>query len=159
MKKPAPGERKALRKRIVLSNANAFAVPGLAKLTATTDLADPDVLGKMVALPGEVIDQLRVVEAFKPNQGWAMFREPAMLVRREMDEVVKLMNEAVERKETTRRVIIGQRGSGKSMLLLQAMTMAFMKEWVVINVPNCEYTLPSLASRKNLFRNLNESAD
>ena len=138
IKRPAPGERKALRKRIVLSNVNALPVPGLAKLTASTDLTDPDVLGKMMALPGEVLDQLRAVEAFRPSQGWGMFRHPAMLVRREMDEVVKLMDGAGERKETMRRVVVGQRGSGKSVLLLQAMTMAFMKEWIVINVPNCE---------------------
>ena len=139
MKKPAPGERKALRKRIILSNINAFEVPGLPKLSATTDLADPDIRGKMVALPGNVIDQLRMVDAFKPSQGWGMFRQPAMLGRREMAEVAKLMDEVVRRKEIERRVVVGERGSGKSVLLLQAISMAFLKEWVVINVPNCEF--------------------
>lgn len=144
MKKPAAGERKALRKRIVLSNTNAFAVPGLVELKASTDLADPNIAGKMVALPGDVIDQLRVVEAFKPSQGWGMFRQPAMLVRKEMEEVVRVMDDAASRKEIERKVIVGERGSGKSVLMLQAMAMAFLKKWVVINLPNCKFSYVTL---------------
>ena len=143
---PAHGERKALRKRIVLSNTNAFEVPGLVELKASTDLADPDVAGKMVALPGDVIDQLRVVDAFKPSQGWGLFRQPAMLVRKEMEEVVRIMDDAVSRKEVERKVIVGEKGSGKSVLVLQAMAMAFLKKWVVINLPNCKFSYIALAS-------------
>ena len=144
LKKPAPGERKALRKRIVLSNTNAFEVPGLTELKASTDLADPYIMGNIVALPGDVIDQLRVVDAFKPSQGWGMFRKPATLVRKEMQEIVRIMDDAVSRKGIERKVIVGEKSSGKSVLLLQAMAVAFLKKWVVINLPNCElpYTAP-----------------
>jgi small subunit ribosomal protein S29 len=37
-----------------------------------------------------------------------------------------------------RRVISGQRKSGKSVLLLQAMAMAILRKWVVINIPECK---------------------
>ncbi|KAG8525352.1 uncharacterized protein KY384_008996 [Bacidia gigantensis] len=37
--------------------------------------------------------------------------------------------------DTARRLIVGERGTGKTTMLLQAMTMAFLKGWVVINIP------------------------
>ena len=144
----APGERKALRHRVVLSNNNAFEVKGLKELDITTDLNDPDVAGKMISIPDSIIAPLRVVEAFKPKQGWSLFRKPAILVKKEMGEVSKLMVDAAKNKATYRRIVVGERGSGKTVLLLQAMTQAFMNEWVVVNVPNCEclWFCSSLAS-------------
>ncbi|KAF9640568.1 Ribosomal protein S23/S29 mitochondrial [Lasiodiplodia theobromae] len=84
-----------------------------------------------------VVDQLRAVDAFKPNQGWGLFRRPAMLARRETVELGRLVSavEAEPGKKVT-KIIHGDRASGKTTLLLQAMSMAFLKGWVVINFPD-----------------------
>ncbi|KAK3061617.1 hypothetical protein LTS18_005793 [Coniosporium uncinatum] len=130
---PAPGERKALRKRIVLSNTNALEVPGLQEMSAS-NVGDETFHGKMLALPGPVIDSLRVVEAFHTTQGWSMFRKPATLVRGDTVDLGKLMRELEEEKSTGRRVVVGEAHSGKSVLQLQALAMAFLREWVVVHI-------------------------
>lgn len=136
-KKPQPGERKAMRKRIVLSNTNALAVPGLRDLTVedTTDAASQS---RMFAIPGPTIDSLRAVEAFKPNQRWSLFRRPATVWRKEAIEMARLLQSvnSEEKKKTIRKVVVGERTCGKSVLLLQAMTMAFLKGWIVVNLPD-----------------------
>jgi len=65
-----------------------------------------------------------------------------MLVRKETKELVEEI-EIVEQawqtkdgqKEVFRHIFTGERGSGKSVLLLQAMATAFEKNWVVISIP------------------------
>lgn len=136
---PAIGERKATRKRIVLSNANALEVPGLQDITAET-IADPRLREKVVGLPVPMLDQLRAVEAFKPTQGWNMFRRPGMLMRKESLELGRLIEEISGEggKAVEKRIVTGERGTGKSLHLLQAMSMAFLKNWVVVTMPEGE---------------------
>lgn len=137
-RRPAPGELKQLRKRIVLSNTNALEVPDLEDLTAE-DIGDSHIQGKVLGIPMEpIVDQLRAVDAFKPNQAWGLFRRPAMLVRGETLELGRLVSavQAEDGNKVVRKIVHGDRASGKTTLLLQAMTMAFLKGWVVINVPD-----------------------
>ena len=166
-KRPAPGERKALRKRIVLSNNNALEVSYLTDLTKASVLSGKNE-GQVKGLPGEVVDSLRAVEAFKPNQGWSLFRRPATLIRKETiqlallfkeaegdltrEERFEAVEEAIESRKaeleavagkakwgsrkTIRRLIVGERMCGKSSLLLQGLAMAFMRDWVIINLPD-----------------------
>lgn len=133
---PAVGERKAIRKRVVLSNTNALDVPGMQELSPET-MIDMRLRAQVVGIPGAVVDQLRAVEAFKVTQGWSMFRRPGVLMRRESVEMGKLVENLStdELGSTARRVLTGERGNGKSMLLLQAMAMAFVKGWIVISLP------------------------
>ena len=135
-KPPPQGERKALRKRIVLSNTNALEVEGMQDFSVESML-DESSRGKVFGIPGPVVDQLRAVNAFKTSQGWGLFRRPGMLVRKEMLEYAKMIEEMsqADNKKVVRRVLVGERGSGKSLMLLQAMTMAFLKGWTVINIP------------------------
>ena len=135
-KKPAIGERKALRKRIVLSNTNALEVEGLKDISARS-MTDESLRGQVLGIPESVWDKLRVVQAFKVAQGWSLFRRPAMLMRKDTLDMAKEI-EGISRgtrDKTIRRVFVGERGSGKTVMLLQAMTMAFLKGWVVINIP------------------------
>ncbi|KAL8767270.1 MAG: hypothetical protein Q9209_006196 [Squamulea sp. 1 TL-2023] len=136
-RRPAPGERKALRKRIVLSNVNALEVPEMQDISAE-NMYDRRMEGQVLGLPGPIVDQLRAVEAFKTTQCWGLFRSPGTLVRREtvdMGKMIADMSEEQGSRKTVRRVLVGEKGSGKSMILLQAMTMAFLKGWTVINLP------------------------
>lgn len=143
-KAPAVGERKALRRRIVLSNTNALEVQGMEDISVQSML-DEGSQGKVFGIPGSLVDQLRAVDAFKVSQGWGLFRRPGMLVRKETVEYGKLIEElsVKDNKKTVRRVLVGERGSGKSLMLLQAMTMAFLKKWTVVNIS--EGTLRSIS--------------
>lgn len=142
-RRPAPGERRALRKRIVLSNTNALEVEGLKDITGQS-MIDESLQGQVLGIPGPVVDQLRAVEAFKVTQGWPLFRRPAMLMRKgTLEMATEIENISLgTRGKTIRRVFVGERGSGKTTMLLQAMTMAFLKGWVVINIPEGTRRVP-----------------
>jgi len=92
----------------------------------------------MVAIPGPLVDQLRKLEAFKPSQSWGLFKKPHFLVREETVQLVGRMDRAVREKQALRMVIEGKGGTGKSILLLQAISHALMNKWVVINIPEGE---------------------
>ena len=134
-KPPAPGERKAMRKRVVLSNANALEVPDMVDLTAD-NLADEATEGIVMGLQNNTVDSLRAAEAFKSNQSWGMFRRPGILVRAEGVEIAKLLDDAEQNKEAARIVVDGVRECGKSLLIIHALAMGFLKNWVVINLPD-----------------------
>lgn len=137
---PAIGERKILRKRLVLSNTNALEVHGMEDLSSQ-NMADRNKVGQMLGLNEKLLDQLRAVGAFKRSQNWNMFRRPATLMRRESVELGKTIMHMTGdqaqglRPQTIRRIITGDRSTGKSLLVLQAMSMAFLQNWVVINIP------------------------
>ena len=138
---PAVGERKAMRKRIVLSNPNAFEVEGMQDLSSET-MVDARLRGSVVGLPIPMLDQLRAVEAFKPKQGWSIFRRPGTIMRRDTLEMGRLFEkisgdgDAPEKGKVVKKIITGLKGSGKTVHLLQAMAMGFLKKWVVIAVPD-----------------------
>ena len=132
-KPPMPGERKAMRKRIVLSNSNALQVEGLEDLSRDLELARH--VGKVFGIPGEIVDSLRAVEAFKVSQGWGMFRRPALLIREESVKLIEGMKRSEAEKTGLVLVIDGERGTGKSLMLLHAMATAFVRGWIVLNIP------------------------
>lgn len=132
-KPPAVGERKAQRKRIVLSNNNALEIPGLVDLNRS-NVATKEIQGQVMGIPDLAVDALRAVGAFKTTQGWRLFRRPATLVRTETVQLAQLLQEA-DSKKTVRRIVQGDRLSGKSTLLLQGLTMAWLKGYVIINLP------------------------
>jgi len=138
---PAVGERKALRKRIVLSNPNALEVEAMKDLSPET-MIDSRLRGSVVGLPLALLDRLRAVQAFKPKQGWSIFRRPGTVLRRDTLEMGRLFEkisgdgDAPQKGKVVKKVITGMKGSGKTVHLLQAMTMAFLKNWVVITVPD-----------------------
>ncbi len=152
---PAPGERKAFRKRIQLSNNNALAVSGLLPLSKES-MADPESQGRMFALTDELVDKLRTMEAFKSSQSWGLFRQPSTLVLSESVQLVEKLPRAAVEKEALRLAIYGERISGKSMMLLHAMANGFLNDWVVINIPEGmpnkpQFFSPCLAANLALF--------
>ena len=106
-------------------------------LTAET-MIDMQLRGQVIGIPGPVVDRLRALEAFKVSQGWGIFRRPGTLVRRETVEYGRMFEQISGESagKVVRRVLVGEKGSGKSMMVLQAMAMALIKGWVVINIPD-----------------------
>ena len=94
-----------------------------------------ELKGKVLGIPNDVVDQLRAFDTFKPTQGWGLFRRPGMLIRKETVEYGKLLEELQSEGKSLRRVLVGDRGSGKSLMALQAMTIGFLKGWTVIHIP------------------------
>lgn len=133
-KRPAVGERRAARKRIILTNDNALEVASLKDMNKADVLSEANQ-GRVLGIPEPTVDALRAVEAFKTTQGWSLFRRPATLMRKETIELAKVMQVAEGQKKTMRRILSGERLSGKSTLLLQGLSMAFLRNWVVINLP------------------------
>ncbi|KAF2720683.1 hypothetical protein K431DRAFT_270255 [Polychaeton citri CBS 116435] len=133
---PAVGERKAFRKRVVLSNTNALEVPNLKELGASNvDTGSVRASkGQVLAFANESVDNLRALEGFKPTQGWSQFRRPATLVREETVQLAEKLDEA-SLKKTVREVIHGPRGSGKSVLQLQGLALASLRGFVIIHIP------------------------
>jgi small subunit ribosomal protein S29 len=131
---PMPGERKAIRKRIVLSNTNALPVQ-MEDLGEET-LGDRRLIGRVVGLPENVVDNLRAAEAFRSTQGWGHFRRPGVLIREESVFLSEKLVDAENTKRSFRMVIDGDRISGKSMMLLHAITTAFLRGWIVLNIPD-----------------------
>ena len=132
-------------KRIVLSNTNALNVR-LEELSPE-NMASAKSVGQVLALPGDLLDQLRDAKTFKLRQNWSLFRRPATLIR---EETVSLGQDIEEIKDSQqdqglgakvfRNLVTGHKGSGKSLLLLQAMSMAYLNGWIVINVSEGELT-------------------
>jgi small subunit ribosomal protein S29 len=141
-KRPGQGERKALRKRIVLSNNNALEVSSLKDLSKDNVFSEQNE-GKVMGLPDLTVDALRDMGAFKATQGWSLFRRPAVLMRKEAIQLAKLYKEvedspAGQERKTIRRILSGDRMSGKSTLLLQGLAMGFLREWFVISIPEAQ---------------------
>ena len=139
VRKPNPGERKAFRKRIQLSNNSALEVKGLSTLEPST-MAVESSAGQMFALPSDIQDRLRVLEAFKHSQTWNLFRKPHLLVRKEAVELVSKLEASAKDKKALHMVLTGGRLTGKTIALLQAMTYGLMNDWVVINIPDGTYS-------------------
>lgn len=131
---PGPGERKAFRKRVQLSNNNAVPVTGFGELDGQS-MASDESSGRMIGVPDRVVDQLRALEAFRPRQSWGLFRRPHVLVRSETVKLGKMLEGAKADKSTLKLVVSGGKVTGKSTMLLQAMSHALLNNWVVIHIP------------------------
>ena len=102
-------------------------------------MAEEKYIGQMVALDGGLLDRLRDSRAFKTTQNWNLFRRPATLIREETIKVARDMQDAGDQNKVVKHLVMGERASGKSILVLQAMSMAYMKEWIVLNIPEGEF--------------------
>lgn len=147
---PAPGERKALRKKVVLSNTNALEVKGLQELNKANGKAArlAELEGQVLGLTDANVEALRALEAFKHTQAWNLFRRPATVIRKDTVEIAKALEAAEggdegKAKQVVKRVLFGEKGSGKSVLQLQAMALALNKGWVVIHIPNGKLSIRS----------------
>jgi small subunit ribosomal protein S29 len=145
--KPAyeEGERKMLRHRIVLSNTNAVPVE-LPEMTEEL-VGNLETAGSVFALTDTILDKLRALEVFETTQHWPFFHRPSTLIRTETTLIGVLLDnvDKLSKGEQLhlRYIIDGYYGSGRSILLLQAMTWALQKNWIVISIPNGkELSLP-----------------
>ncbi|KAK6509114.1 37S ribosomal protein S23 mitochondrial [Arthrobotrys musiformis] len=115
VKKPDVGYRRAMRKAIVLSNANA---PNLELPELTTEiLGDAESVGKVFAINMEDLEKMRALEAFQKRQGWQFFYRPTTFIRNESVGIARAM-ESVERYtgETTSTAAEGKPTKGEKTI-------------------------------------------
>lgn len=149
------GERRLLRKNIVLSNTSAPAVPLPEMMLDICGREETE--GTVFQIPDSVLDSLKALGAFKTGQHWPYFQRPSTLVRKGSVEIGKLIswiNEegiAEGEKRYARRIMDGTRGSGRSIVLAQAMNWAVQSNWVVISIPNGMPYAPSVAQSNFKF--------
>lgn len=198
------GERKVLRKNIVLSNTNAPVLPLPEMVLDICGMEETE--GTVFQIPDSVLDRLKALGAFKTGQHWPYFQRPSTLIRKGSVDIGKLILwinggevaegvaanggevggeaaseevaegdiaeveaakgaaaegevtggdiaevEAVKgevangQERYAARILDGTRGSGKSILLAQAMNWAIQSKWVVISIPNGMPYIPSVA--------------
>jgi small subunit ribosomal protein S29 len=148
-KPPAPGERKAQRKRILTESKNVLSVPGLPTfdLAVTTSSSKALTLSQdglsgtaqVVELQDETVNRLKAIGGFQPQQSWRYLARPAVLLSKDAKEVLSQLQRAGKSRSTYREIIVGPRASGKSGLLLQAMSGAWNLGWTVIHIPDSKY--------------------
>ncbi|KAI1036521.1 hypothetical protein LB503_002919 [Fusarium chuoi] len=63
--------------------------------------------GKMFAIPDQVVDHLRALEAFKTTQTWNLFRKPHVLQRKETVELMKKLELSAKEKKALKCVLTG----------------------------------------------------
>ncbi|RMJ26173.1 Ribosomal protein [Aspergillus sp. HF37] len=138
---PPVEEQRAMAKRIVLSNPNALEVEGMKDLSPET-MGDESLRGSILGLPTPMLDQLRAAGAFKPKQGWGIFRRPGTVMRHDALEMGKMMDgvtgDGANKGKAFKKIVTGAKGTGKTVHLAQAMTMALLKGWVVFTVPEAQ---------------------
>lgn len=143
------GERKVLQKNIVLSNTNAPVLPLPEMMLDICGKEETE--GTVFQIPDSVLDSLKALGAFKTGQHWPYFQRPSTLVRKESVQIGKLIlwidaGEVAKGEERCARIILdGTRGSGKSIVLAQAMNWAIQSNWVVIAIPNGMPYVPIIA--------------
>ncbi|KAL2427056.1 Small ribosomal subunit protein mS29 [Exophiala dermatitidis] len=157
-KPPAIGERRAQRHRIVLSNTNAFEIVGMENWSKE-NMADEENVGHVLGLDGALLDKLRDCQAFKTTQNWSLFRRPATLVRTETIKLGRDIEALNAEKKTVRHLVVGEKVSGKSILGLQAMSMAFMNDWLVLNVPQAQAFVNNTSSYAPLKQEDNDTKE
>ena len=64
-----------------------------------------------------------------------------MLMRKEtiqLAELIREVEQAATQKssKTIRNILVGERMNGKSTLVLQGLTMAFLRKWTIVNLPD-----------------------
>lgn len=149
------GERKRIRKNIVLSNTSAPAVPLPEMMLDICGREETE--GTVFQIPDSVLDSLKALGAFKTGQHWPYFQRPSTLVRKGSVEIGKLISwineEGIAEGEGryARRILDGTRGSGRSIVLAQAMNWAIQSNWVVIAIPDGMPYVPSIAQSNFRF--------
>lgn len=134
---PAEGERKAQRKRVILTNSNALEIQDMQDLSAK-NMNNKSMQGQVLGFSTEVVDSMRAIDGFKPSQGWSMFRRPATLITSHTQKIAEQLQSIEQEKSTIRQVLAGEKGSGKSVLNLQTMAMASLKGWIVVHIPEAQ---------------------
>lgn len=105
-------------------------------------MSNPANIGQVLGFDSPLIDPLRAAEAFKRTQNWKWYNRPGTLIRPEsvqIAEMIQGVNPKSKESQTFRVIFSGERGTGKSLMLLQAQAMALMKGWIVISIPEGPY--------------------
>ena len=118
------------------SNLNS-AAPRVALPILEPTLYTSDHIGSVSEVPAEVVAQLKALDVLRKQAGYQYFSQLASVLRAPTVQLADLIN-ATGSSRRRRAIIKGPAGSGKSTAMLQAITLALQKKWVVIAMPRGE---------------------
>lgn len=99
-------------------------------------------VGTVFEAPSNVASQLYALDVLQKQGGYQYFSQIASVLRESSIELADIL--ALDGSSKDRRVILdGPAGSGKSVAMLQAITLALQQKWVVVSVPRSEALVDS----------------
>lgn len=85
-----PGEARAMKRMVVLSNTHALSVP--TETFSGESITNPGLhWGKMMGFNVPTLQRLKGLDAFQPRRNWEFFNAPNVLYRRQTADLAKLM--------------------------------------------------------------------
>lgn len=113
------------------------AAPRVELKQLTPDSFTDEAIGTVFETPTNLVTQLRALDMLQKRGGYQFFSQIASVMRKPSVELAEMITKNGS-SSCRRAVIDGPPGSGKSVALLQMVTLALSKQWVVIAIPRAE---------------------
>lgn len=135
----------AFAAKVGSSRASAKLTPDATKVDLspiTPTIFTKDHVGTVFETPANVVAQLYSLDVLERQSGYQYFSQIATVLRHPSVELAELLEQDGSSRD--RRILLdGAPGSGKSIAMLQAITFALQKKWVVISIPRAEALIDS----------------
>ncbi|KAK9495158.1 mitochondrial ribosomal death-associated protein 3-domain-containing protein [Lipomyces doorenjongii] len=95
-------------------------------------------IGKLTYYSAKTVKSLKQLSAIFPKQYFNMFSEKAIIFRQETAQLAKVLDAVLENGGHERRLITGEKGMGKSVVLQQTVALALAKKYFVIHISDAE---------------------
>ncbi|KAK9239342.1 mitochondrial ribosomal death-associated protein 3-domain-containing protein [Lipomyces kononenkoae] len=95
-------------------------------------------ISKLTYYSAKTVKSLKQLSAICPKQYFNMFSEKATIFRQETAQLAKVLDAVLENGGHERRLITGEKGMGKSVVLQQVVALALAKKYFVIHLSDAE---------------------
>ncbi|KAK9373009.1 mitochondrial 37S ribosomal mS29 domain-containing protein [Lipomyces chichibuensis] len=102
----------------------------------TADLSED--IGKLTYYSAKTVISLKQLSAICPKQYFNIFSEKATIFRQETAQLAKLLDAVLENGGHETRLITGEKGMGKTVVLQQIVALALTKKYFVIHISDAE---------------------
>ncbi|KAK9365766.1 mitochondrial ribosomal death-associated protein 3-domain-containing protein [Lipomyces kononenkoae] len=95
-------------------------------------------ISKLTYYSAKTVKDLKQLSAICPKQYFNMFSEKATIFRQETAQLAVVLDAVLENGGHVRRLITGEKGMGKSVVLQQTVALALTKKYFVIHLSDAE---------------------
>lgn len=100
-------------------------------------------IGTVFETPSNVTSQLYALDVLQSQGGYQYFSQLATVIREPSVDLSKVLVETPGPSDNRRIILDGPAGSGKSIVMLQAIALALQLKWVVVSIPRAELLIDS----------------